>query len=63
MVERSVLLELENHLGHAARSLRAAWILCKRNGMERTAKELADTALDIEIAYEHTKNARGPGNG
>lgn len=52
MVERSFLLiELENHLGQAAKALRAAWILCKHNGMEKTAKELADTVLDVETAH------------
>ena len=59
MVDKSVLLlELENHLRNAAGALRAAWILCKHNGMEKTAKELADTVLDVETAHEQTKNAR-----
>lgn len=52
MVERSILLiELENHLGAAAKALRCAWLLCKHNGMEATAKELADTVLDVETAH------------
>lgn len=34
---RAQLLELENHLQHAAGALRAAWVLCKHNGMQPTA--------------------------
>lgn len=53
MIERSVLLlELDNHFGSAASALRAAWILCKHNGMGATAKEIADTVLDVETAHE-----------
>lgn len=56
MIERSVLLaELENHLGNAARALRASWLLCKHNGMGPTAKELADTVLDVETAFQQAK--------
>lgn len=52
MIDRPVLLiELEDHLGKAAKSLRAAWLLCKHNGMEAVAKELADTVLDVETAH------------
>lgn len=59
MVERSVLLiELENHLGQAAKSLRAAWLLCKHNSMEATAKELADTVLDVETAHQQITDER-----
>ena len=59
MVERSVLLiELESHLGNAASALRAAWILCKHNGMEATAKELADTVLDVETAHKRVGRER-----
>ncbi len=59
MIERTVLLiELENHLGHAARALRAAWLLCKHNGMEMTAKELADTVLDVETAHKQVTDER-----
>jgi hypothetical protein len=59
MVERIVLLiELENHLSQAARSLRAAWRLCKHNGMEPTAKELADTVLDVETACQQVTDER-----
>lgn len=49
---REQLLELENHLQHAAGALRAAWVLCKHNGMQPTAKELSDTVLDLETARE-----------
>lgn len=59
MIERSILLiELENHLSNAAKSLRAAWRLCKNNGMEPTAKELADTVLDVEAACQQVKDDR-----
>lgn len=60
MIERSILLiELENHLDPAARELRAAWLLCKRNGMEATAKELANTVLDVETAHQRVTDDRG----
>lgn len=59
MIERSVLLiELEQHLGEAAKALRCAWRLAKHNGMEPTAKELADTVLDVETAYQQVKVER-----
>jgi hypothetical protein len=45
-------MELEMHMGTAAKALRMAWKLCKHNGMEATAKELADTVLDIETAHQ-----------
>lgn len=60
MIGRSVLLiELEQHLGEAAKALRCAWRLAKHNGMEPTAKELADTVLDVETAYEMVRDERG----
>lgn len=43
-------VELETHITQAAVELRAAWLLCKRNGMEATAKEISDTVLDLETA-------------
>ena len=46
------LTELEANLQSAASALRAAWVLCKHNGMEKTAKELADTVLDVETARD-----------
>lgn len=59
MVERSVLLiELESDLDKAARALRHAWKLCKHNGMEATAKELADTVLDVETALQQVSDER-----
>jgi hypothetical protein len=58
-MERNILLiELENHLGEAAKELRAAWFLCKHNGMEASAKELADTVLDIETARKQVADER-----
>jgi hypothetical protein len=59
MIERSVLLiDLENHLDRAAKALRAAWMLCKHNGMEATAKDLADTVLDTETACRRVSDER-----
>jgi len=59
MIERSVLLiEFETHLHDSAKALRCAWRLCKHNGMESTAKELADTVLDVETAYQQVKSNR-----
>lgn len=59
MIERSVLLiELESHLSDAAKALRCAWRLCKHNGMDATAKELADTVLDAETAYQQVRDER-----
>ena len=59
MVDRViVLIDLENHLSDAAKALRCAWLLCKRHGMVATAKELADTVLDVETAYQSAKIER-----
>ena len=59
MIEKSVLLiELENHLEISAKALRCAWRLCKHNCMEKTAKELADTVLDVETAHQQIKAER-----
>lgn len=64
-----MLNELQSHLGQASKSLRNAWKLCKHNGMQPTAKELADTVLDVETAREQiavfvreaaVKSARDP---
>jgi hypothetical protein len=58
-MERNILLiELENHLGKAAKELRTAWLLCKHNGMEASAKELADTVLDVETACKQVADER-----
>ena len=53
-----IRVDVEIHLNKAAVELRAAWLLCKRNGMEATAKEIADTVLDLETAANelHEKN-------
>lgn len=59
MIERTVLLiELEQHLESAAKALRCAWKLTKHNGMEPVAKELADTVLDVETAWQQVKHER-----
>lgn len=51
MIERSILLiELEGNLYVASKALRDSWLLCKQNGLEHIAKELADTVLDVETA-------------
>lgn len=61
MIERSILLiELENHFSQAASALRAAWMLCKHNGMESTAKDIADAVLDTETARDQIKRERIP---
>lgn len=51
MSDRVLLIELESHFKDAASALRCAWRLCKNNGMESTAKEIADTVLDVEEAH------------
>lgn len=53
-----VLLELENYLSNAASALRAAYIICKDNGMENTASSLADVVLDCELSMERLARAR-----
>ncbi len=52
------MIELESHLNTAAKALRCAWTLCKHNGMEATAKELADTVLDVETAHQQIEEER-----
>lgn len=59
-MRKEQLIELENHLTNAARALRCAWRLCKHNGMEPTAKELADTVLDVETAKEGVSDILRP---
>lgn len=59
-MQKEQLTELENHLQQAARALRAAWVLCKHNGMEPTAKELADTVLDVETARDRVTDILRP---
>jgi len=59
MIERSILLlELEKNLSNAAKALRLAWELAKHNGMEATAKELADTVLDVETACQQVSKSK-----
>lgn len=48
--------ELENHLLQASKSLKCAWRIMKFNGNELSAKELADTVLDVEESHRLTKN-------
>jgi hypothetical protein len=43
-----------------ADALRAAWLFCKHNGMEPTAKQLADTVLDVETAMHQVADALTP---
>ena len=61
-MQKAQLTELESHLQKAASALRAAWILCKHNGMEPTAKELADTVLDVETARDSVTDILRPNN-
>ena len=56
--KESAIIYLENYLSEAAKALRSAWRLCKHNGMEATAKELADTVLDVETALELVSQER-----
>ena len=52
MKDCTALIELNKHLNQGALALRRAWEVAKHNGMEKTAKELADTVLDIEAAAQ-----------
>lgn len=52
-----LLIDLENSLQTAARALRHAWRITKHGGMEATAKELADTVLDVETAAQQASAA------
>ena len=47
-LDKTKAIEIENMLSSAAESLRCAWLQMKRNGLESSAKELADTVLDVE---------------
>lgn len=59
MIDKTILLlELENHLSNSVRELRAAYVLCKDNGMENTASSLADVVLDCELSIERLARAR-----
>ena len=49
-MNKAILVELETSLTDAAKALRHAWLLMKHNGMQDTAKEIADTVLDVETA-------------
>jgi len=51
----NTLVELEANLSDATKALRSAWWLMKKNGMEDTAKEIADTALDVALAADLVK--------
>ena len=46
------LKSLDGDLSMAAQCLRNAWKTMKHNGMETTAKEIADTVLDVETAAQ-----------
>jgi hypothetical protein len=52
MMQKEQLTELADHLQKAAEALRDAWMLCKHNGMEPTAKEIAGTVLDVETTRD-----------
>ena len=46
----------EKSLRIAGTELREAWRLLKHHGMEQTAKELADTVLDVEISANQLRD-------
>ena len=50
-MDKAELITLEQHFDDAGKALRSAWRKMKHNGMEDTAKEIADTVLDIEEAH------------
>ncbi|MCP5004671.1 MAG: hypothetical protein GY941_12145 [Planctomycetes bacterium] len=55
-MDREVLIiELDTSLSTAAKALRHAWRLMKCNDMESTAKEIADTVLDVETAARYAR--------
>jgi hypothetical protein len=70
-MEHEKLALAEAALRRAGRDLRTAWTLLKHNGMEPTAKELADTVLDVEVSADQlrdflatvTPNAKVSGGG
>lgn len=45
----------EAALRRAGGDLRTAWTLLKHNGMEPTAKELADIVLDVEVSADQLR--------
>ena len=46
----TALSEFSQLLQSAANALREAWKVARKNNMEKTAKEIADTVLDVESA-------------
>ena len=61
-MDEDTLKSLASDLAMAAQCLRHAWATMKRHGMENTAKELADTVLDVETAAEEI-NVKFSANG
>lgn len=51
-MEYEKLALAEAALRRAGHDLKAAWTLLKHYGMEPTAKELADTVLDVEVSAD-----------
>ncbi len=50
----TALSEFSQLLQIAANALREAWKVARDNNMEKTAKEIADTVLDVESAARLT---------
>ena len=50
----TALSEFSQLLQIAANALREAWKVARKNNMEKTAKEIADTVLDVESAARLT---------
>jgi len=59
VTDKVALIDLQNSLTSAAKNLRHAWRIAKHNDMEGTAKELADTVLDVETAAEQVSDTLG----
>ncbi len=59
-VNKEQLKLAEEALRRAGAELKTAWTLLKHNGMEPTAKELADTVLDVEISADQLREFLTP---
>lgn len=55
-MEHEKLALAEAALRRAGHDLRTAWTLLKHHGMEPTAKELADTVLDVEVSADQLRD-------
>lgn len=55
-MDHKKLSQAESALRRAGHELRTAWTLLKHHGMEPTAKELADTVLDVEVSADQLRD-------